>query len=66
MLEEHAFAAAAGAHDDENFTGADLEVDTIEDLLVAETLVEAADDEADTGGLVVEIVGLAIHSTRRE
>ena len=60
MFEQHAFAAAARAHDDENFAGLDREIDAFEHLLPVKTFAQAAHLEADAGMLV----GCGVHSFR--
>ena len=43
VLEQHAFAAAARAHDDEDFAALDLEVDALEHRHAGVALAQAAD-----------------------
>ena len=52
MLEQHALAAAARPHDDENFAGLNLEINALEDFLVIKTFAQAAHLEADAGLIV--------------
>ena len=52
MLKQHALATAARPHDDENFSGLNLEINAIEDFLVVETFAQAAHLEADAGLIV--------------
>ena len=53
MFEQHALAAAAGPHDDEDLAGFDIEVEALEDFLSVKTLAQAAHHEADSGGCAV-------------
>ena len=50
MLEQHAFAAAAGPHDHENFLPLDGEIDSFQDELPIITLAQATDLEPNTSG----------------
>jgi hypothetical protein len=42
MLEQHRLATAAGSHNHENLAGQDIEINALQDLLAAETLVQVS------------------------
>ena len=51
MLEQDGLAAAARAHDDEDFTGPDVKVEARQDLLAVETLAQPANLDAEALGM---------------
>src|SRR6185437_13208065 len=55
LLEQHAFAAAAGPHNDEDFAGFDFEVQAFEDFLAVETFFQIADFDAHAAGFGIGI-----------
>jgi hypothetical protein len=64
LAEEDRLPGAAGPHDDEEFAGLDVDVDPVEDLLIAEGLVEIADAHRESGGTAFGAGRFRVHASK--